>query len=92
MISSILAFLISPVVFILAGVLTSYLAKKYNAFGESTGITLAALILVSVPVVLITGCLALVLPGVTAQLFLRAAAFFSGFGVTTYLIDRADRG
>ena len=92
MTTSILALLVSPFAFLLAGLVVPVLARRYQSFGESTGITLALLMIVSVLFFLITGFLALVVPGIVGLLFFRMALFLFGFGLSAFVLDQADRG
>lgn len=90
MITTVAVTILSPITFIAIGVLISAYCKKNSVFGEGTGITMAALMLLAVPVLVLTGALCFVMPVLLSVILLRLTAFLLGFAVTTFCMDRAN--
>ena len=80
--------LLSPITFLVIGMAVAIYARAKNAFGESTGLLMAAMMFLSIPVILVSGTLYLVLPTAASMVALRVLAVSLSFAVTTFAMDR----
>lgn len=88
MFSTIITVLLSPITFLVIGTAVAIYARARKALGEGTGLAMAAMMFLSIPVILLSGLLYLVLPGLASEIALRIAALFLAFAVAIFAMDR----
>ena len=90
MVSTILAVLLSPILFLVYGIAISIFIKTKSLLGESTGLVMAGLMFLCIPMVLAMFGFALLMPALISLASLRVAMLLIGFAVTTFVTDRKE--
>lgn len=90
MVSTIFAILLSPVLFLVYGIALSIFIKNRSLLGESTGLVMAGLMFLCIPLVLSMFGFVLFMPALISVASLRVAMLLIGFAVTTFVTDKKE--